>query len=108
VLSWSSGLQPFSHPLWVAVLFSVLIALPLVWRRTHPVIATVAVSVAYAVGGELGAMELTVSQVVLFLPFYSIGAWCANRTLAFRARLGTVVAMAVWLASGGIRGFYSP
>ena len=108
VLTWTAQLQPFEQPMWMAVLFSVLIAVPLAWRRRHPVVAMVATSIAYAVGGELGAMELTVSQVVLFLPFYSVGAWCANRTLAFRARLAAVIVMAVWLASAGIRGFYSP
>lgn len=108
VLTWTAQIYPFAQPMWVVVLFSVLIAVPLAWRRSHPVIVTVATSVAYAVGGELGAMELTVSQVVLFLPFYSIGAWCTNRTLAFRARLGTVLAMAVWLVTAGVRGFYSP
>jgi signal transduction histidine kinase len=108
VLTWTAQIQQFDRPMWMAVLFSVLIATPLAWRRSHPVAATVATSVAYVVGGELGAMELTVSQVVLFLPFYSIGAWCTDRTLAFRARVATVVIMAIWLASAGIRGFYSP
>src|SRR5690606_35866201 len=37
-----------------------------------------------------------------------VGAWCTNRTLAFRARLATVLAMAVWLLASAIRGFYSP
>ncbi|WP_156251662.1 sensor histidine kinase [Pseudactinotalea terrae] len=108
VLVWTAQIQQFQQPMWMAAPFSVLIAAPLAVRRTHPVVAMVATSVAYAVGGELGAMEITVSQVVLFLPFYSVGAWCTNRTLAFRARLATVIVMAIWLASAGIRGFYSP
>ncbi len=108
VLVWTAQVQEFRQPMWMAALFSVLIAVPLVWRRSHPVIATVATSVAYAVGGELGAMELTVSQVVLFVPFYSIGAWCTDRVLAFRARLCVVVVMAIWLVTAGVRGFYSP
>src|SRR5690606_40593474 len=108
VLASASQMQRFERSLWLVALCSVLVAAPLAWRRRWPVPVLVAPSVLYAVGGELGAMELTVSQVVLFLAFYTVGAWCTNRTLAFRARLATVLAMAVWLLASAIRGFYSP
>ncbi|GAB2605792.1 sensor histidine kinase [Pseudactinotalea suaedae] len=108
VLVWTAEIQPIEQPLWMAMMFSVLIAIPLAWRRRLPVVAMVGSSAAYMVGGELGAMELTVSQVVVFLAFYSVGAWCADRRLAFRSRMVLVVVMAIWLVSSGIRGFYSP
>lgn len=108
VLIRSAGVQTFGQPLWVIVLISLLLAAPLVWRRRYPVPAMVASTLVYGIGAELGALEMTVSQVVLFLGFYSVGAWCSDRTLAFRSRVVVVVAMAAWMVSSGIRGFYSP
>jgi signal transduction histidine kinase len=95
----------FRASMGLVVLASFLVALPLVWRRRAPVPVVALCSVGYAVAAELGVMELWVSQVVLFLAFYSVGVWEPDRVLAHRARLVTVVAMALWLASSAVRGF---
>lgn len=96
------------RPAWMFVVCSLVLALPLVWRRRAPMTSMVVGSALYIVAATIGAMELTVSQVVLFLAFYSVGAWSEQRRRAFVVRLLVVVGMAVWLLVTAIDGFYSP
>lgn len=90
------------------LLSALLVAAPLVVRRRWPSAAGIGVCVVYMAFGALGLMELTVSQVVVFLGFYSIGAWEANRRRAFWVRLLIVLAMGAWLLVDTIRGFTAP
>lgn len=81
---------------WVAVGAAVLAA-PLAWRHRFPVAVMVAVSFLYfALVSWVGA-EMYASQVVLFLGFYTVGAWCPDRRRATWARVAVAAGMAVWL-----------
>jgi signal transduction histidine kinase len=103
-----TGLQFTDVPIWAPLLAAVLLPAPLVLRRFHPVPVSVVQIVIYIVAGETGALELYASQVSLFMGIYSIGAWDPNRRRAHWARVIIVIAMAAWLASSAVRGFFDP
>lgn len=84
-------------PAWAFVLTSLAMAAPLAVRRIWPWLPAVLSSGLYIVFGELGIVELTISQVIMFLAVYSVGAWDPNRRRAFWVRVVVVVVMAVWL-----------
>ena len=105
-LTAMTGLQFEDVPIWAPLLAAVLVPAPLVLRRVHPIPVAVVQVVLYIVAGELGVLELYVSQVNLFMGFYSIGAWETHRRRAFWSRLVIVIAMAVWLAISAVRGFF--
>ena len=107
-LTAMTGLQFEDVPIWAPLLAAVLVPAPLVLRRVHPIPVAVVQVVLYIVAGELGVLELYVSQVNLFMGFYSIGAWETHRRRAFWSRLVIVIAMAVWLAISAVRGFFDP
>ena len=95
-------------PMWMYLVFSALLAVPLAWRRRWPIPVMLATSAIYIVGGQIGAVEVTVSQVMLFLAFYSVGAWCADRRRATLSRLVVVIAMGTWLLVSAVQGFSTP
>ncbi|SFS08856.1 Signal transduction histidine kinase [Agrococcus baldri] len=107
-LTAMTGMQFADVPIWQPMLAAVVLAAPLMLRRVQPVAASIAQVVIYIVAGELGVIEIYVSQVALFMGFYSIGAWDANRTRALWTRVSIVVVMAAWLASSAVRGFFDP
>jgi signal transduction histidine kinase len=83
-----------------AVLTFALLAvavLPLAVRRTHPVLAALAVSVGFIACGSLQVPELLVVNITLFMAIYTVGAWVSRRSLAIGVRAAIVIAMAVWL-----------
>ncbi len=100
--------QPHDAPAWLFVLVSAVFAAPLAFRRRWPIPVMVIVSIYYAVAVELGVLEVTVAQVVLFLPFYTVGAWEPRRRAATTSRLIVVIAMGLWLLSSAVRGFTDP
>ncbi|MCH1881877.1 histidine kinase [Agrococcus sp. ARC_14] len=108
VLSAQTGLQMIGVPIWVAMLFATLLALPLLARRRWPLPAAIAQIAIYVTAVELGSIELYASQVALFMGFYSIGAWEANRKVALWSRTLIAIGMAAWLASSAVRGFFHP
>ncbi|WP_051172300.1 sensor histidine kinase [Microbacterium indicum] len=83
-------------------------ALPLALRRRAPIVVALVTNIAYVIGAELGAVELYVSQVMLFLSIYTIGAWVTDRTLAMRVRVLIIGAMFVWLAISTFRSATEP
>ena len=82
----TTGYWPFKAPLWVLCLTSLGVTLPLIWRRRYP--NRVAwVQAAIYVGAQIfSAMEPGVTQIILFMGMYSIGAWQSNRRAAFVSR----------------------
>lgn len=107
-LTDATGMQFAETPLWQPMLVALLLPMPLVLRRSHPVAISIVQIVLYIIAGELGLVELYVSQVSLFLGFYSIGAWDPDRRRAHWVRVVISVVMALWLASSAIRGFFDP
>lgn len=92
---------------WVA-LGAVLLAAPLAWRRRFPVAVMVTVSFLYFALGTWVGIEMYASQVVLFLGFYSVGAWCPDRRRATWSRAAVTVGMAVWLTWSTVARFTDP
>ncbi|GAA1622589.1 MULTISPECIES: sensor histidine kinase [Brevibacterium] len=89
----AGGFWPFKVPLWASCLASLIVPLPLVFRRTHPSLVAWVVSALYIAAQFLGMMEPGVSQITLFLAVYSIGAWQSNRQAAFMSRLLLCIAI---------------
>ncbi|MDY6056168.1 sensor histidine kinase [Micrococcus sp.] len=92
---------------WVAVGAAVL-AVPLAWRRRFPVAVMVAVSAVFFVLGAWVGIELYASQVVVFLAFYSVGAWSTDRRLANWSRGIVAAGMGLWLLWAMVDGFTDP
>lgn len=92
---------------WAAV-GAVVLAAPLAWRRRFPITVMVAVSFLYFALATWVGVEMYASQVVLFLGFYSVGAWCPDRRLAVRSRAAVAVGMAVWLVWATVDQFTDP
>ncbi|KUP27981.1 sensor histidine kinase [Kocuria rhizophila] len=92
---------------WVA-LGAVVLAAPLAWRRRFPVAVVVAVSLVYFALVTWIGIEMYASQVVLFLGFYSVGAWCPDRRRATWSRAAVAVGMAVWLGWSTVEQFTDP
>ena len=100
--------MPWRHGVgWVA-LGAAALALPLAWRRRFPVTVMLTVSVLYIALASWVGIELYASQVVLFLGFYSVGAWCPDRRRALWSRTAVAAAMAVWLGWVTVDGFTDP
>ncbi|RKQ34209.1 sensor histidine kinase [Kocuria tytonis] len=92
---------------WVA-LGAVILAAPLAWRRRFPVTVMVAVSVLYFALATWVGVEMYASQVVLFLGFYSVGAWCPDRHRAMWSRAAVAAGMGVWLVWVTVDQFTDP
>lgn len=92
-LASAAGMNIFETPLWQQFLGSAAVALPLVWRRSHPIVAGSVQAVAYTVATLATGIDVYASQVSLFLGFYSIGAWSSRRGAATVARIGICVLM---------------
>lgn len=103
LLTWMAslaGMTFFDTPLWMQFLGSALVAAPLVWRRTHPLIAGGVQALAYTVASLATGIDLYASQVALFLGFYSIGAWATRRGWATVVRIAICLLMAGALVLG--------
>ncbi|NLE99170.1 MAG: hypothetical protein GX596_14460, partial [Propionibacterium sp.] len=101
----AAGLEMFEFPLWRQMLGASLLAVPLVWRRRYPITAALGTTALYIVLPYTLGIDLYASQVVLFLAFYSIGAWSAQRGWALIVRITISAVMAVWLVSSMFGGF---
>jgi signal transduction histidine kinase len=79
------------------LVFAALTTLPLAVRRRFPVAVGVVIAAAYFVGVTLEMAELYVSQVTMFVAFYTIGAWVDDRRRAAWSRGLIIAGMFVWM-----------
>ncbi|MGO3023233.1 MAG: histidine kinase [Brevibacterium sp.] len=98
VLYSASSIQVLKAPLWVCCLASVLLTVPLLYRRRYPSQSAFVICLVYSVALVNSAMEIGVSQIVLFMGIYSIGPWQRSRRVAFWSRLLLCIGMAVLFA----------
>jgi signal transduction histidine kinase len=92
-----AGVYDDPAPAWVGPLWALALTAPVAFRRRAPVPAAIVVSLAFFAGGMLRVPEMLVSNIVLFLALYSVGAWVANRPLANAVRIGISGAMLLWV-----------
>lgn len=92
-----AGVYDDPAPMWLSLIWAVLITLPLAVRRRWPNAAAIVVAAAFIAGGELHVPELLICNITLFMALYAVGAWVDNRRTAFLVRAGIIVAMLVWL-----------
>lgn len=83
-------------PIWTIV-YAVCLTGPLAVRRRYPEIVAIVVSVAYFGGVTARIPEVYVGNIAVFIAFYTVGAWVADRRRAFWVRAGIIVAMFGWL-----------
>ena len=95
VLYSASSIQVLKAPLWACCLASVLLTAPLLYRRRFPTQSAFAICLVYSVALVNSAMEIGVSQIVLFMGIYSIGPWQRSRKVAFWSRLLLCIGMAI-------------
>lgn len=83
---------------WISVPLVAVLALPLALRRRFPEVVAITASVAYFAFQQLAVPEVLVSNIALFIAFYSLGAWGRNRRRATIVRAAIIAGMFVWLA----------
>lgn len=97
-LSTVSGLYGDEQaPLWQALVYLVIAAVPLAWRRVHPAPVAIIVSVAYFIAVTLHIPEMYAGNIAIFIALYSVGAWMNNRRAAMLVRVGIIIGMFIWL-----------
>ncbi len=90
---YSDRAAPFA---W-ALLYAACIGIPLVFRRCFPSTVLVVVSLAVFAAATMRIPDLYAGQFVLFLAFYTVGAWDPHRRRAAVVRVVVIVGMIVWL-----------
>lgn len=84
-------------PLWQGLVYAVVIAVPIAFRRRWPGAVAVLVSVAYFVAVTLKIPEIFVGNIAMFIGLFTVGAWMTNRRRAALVRIGIIVGMFAWL-----------
>lgn len=84
-------------PGWAAIPYALGVSLPLVWRRRYPGAVAIIVSATFIAAGSFLVPEVLIGNIALFIAFYSVGAWDANRLRAHVVRGLIIVAMIIWL-----------
>lgn len=102
VLYVSTGVWPIKAPLWVLCLTSAAVAAPLIWRRRHPSLVAWIQAAVYVVAQIAAAIEPGVTQIILFMGIYSIGAWQRSRRTAFISRLLLCLAIFAYIVTSMI------
>ncbi|MBO3661888.1 sensor histidine kinase [Microbacterium stercoris] len=90
------------------LVFAALGTLPLALRRRFPLTIGVVIAAVYFVGASLEATELYVSQVTVFIAFYTVGAWATDRRRATWGRALIIIGMFIWLLVSTYAGAVNP
>lgn len=81
----------------LAVVYVVVLAVPLAFRRRWPSIVAVVVSVAYFFAVTLRIPEVYAGNIAMFIALYSVGAWSTDRRRATIVRVAIILGMFAWL-----------
>jgi signal transduction histidine kinase len=92
-----AGLYDDPAPMWLSLIWAVLITMPLALRRKYPNTMAIVVSIAFIGGGELHVPELLMCNITLFMALYAVGAWVDNRRVSLVVRAIIITAMLGWL-----------
>lgn len=84
-------------PLWTALVYAVVVAAPLGFRRRWPGTVAVVVSLAYFTAVTVRVPEIYVGNIAMFIALYTLGAWMNDRRKALVVRVAIIVGMFVWL-----------
>lgn len=89
--------SPFKVSLISQLSGTALLLFPLLLRRRFPLTVTALVHSLYIVLPYTIGLDLFSAQIALFLSFYTVGAWPAQRVRAFVLRLGICIVMFSWM-----------
>ncbi|KYJ97435.1 sensor histidine kinase [Microbacterium sp. CH1] len=84
-------------PLWTALVYAVVVAAPLGFRRRWPGTVAVVVSLAYFTAVTIRVPDIYVGNIAMFIALYTVGAWMNDRRKALVVRVAIIVGMFVWL-----------
>ncbi|MFB7249743.1 sensor histidine kinase [Microbacterium sp. NPDC056234] len=84
-------------PLWHALVYLVVLAAPLAFRRVRPAQVAIIVSAAYFAAVTFRIPELYAGNVAMFIALYTVGAWMTNRRAAMVVRSVIIAGMFGWL-----------
>ncbi|SFN67883.1 sensor histidine kinase [Mycetocola miduiensis] len=98
-----AGVYDEPAPMWLSLVWAVLITLPLAVRRRWPTVAALIIAAAFIAGGELHVPELLICNITLFMALYAVGAWVDNRRTALLVRVLIIAAMLLWLVLSMLR-----
>ncbi|QDP95110.1 sensor histidine kinase [Microlunatus elymi] len=94
---WAGLASPTHAPLWLELIWSAVLTVPLIWRRQHPNLVALIVAAAFLAGGIAFGVSLFFHNIALFVAFYTVGAWEPNRQRARWTRLLIMAGMFAWL-----------
>ncbi|WP_231443764.1 sensor histidine kinase [Brevibacterium zhoupengii] len=97
ILYNTTSYWPFKGPLWLICLMSAVVTLPLIWRRRYPSQMAWIQTAVFVIAQVLEIMEPGVTQIIIFMGVYSVGAWQSNRKAAFISRLFLCIGIFVYL-----------
>ncbi|MDX2400492.1 sensor histidine kinase [Microbacterium algeriense] len=83
--------------LWTALVYAVVVAGPLAFRRRWPGTVAVVVSLAYFTAVTIRVPEIYVGNIAMFIALYTVGAWMNDRRRALIVRVAIIIGMFVWL-----------
>ncbi len=97
ILYEGSGFWEFKAPLWAVCTLSVVVTVPLLWRRRFPNLVAWFITTLYVTAQILQMMEPGVSQIVLFTSVYAIGAFRYSQRAAFISRCLLCLAILIYV-----------